>query len=82
VLSHHRLLSASDAADASAGALQHIKAVASSSLVLERSGNRCRVGGGGSGVGSPAGAVSSDSCALRDCAPMPNRRSALPNVSS
>jgi hypothetical protein len=50
--------------------------------VVERSVSRCRVGASGTGAGSPAAAVSSDSCALRDCAPTPNRHSALPNVSS
>ncbi|KAF6259399.1 hypothetical protein COO60DRAFT_1008119 [Scenedesmus sp. NREL 46B-D3] len=79
----HRLRNVTDAAEGG-GSLRQLTAAASSSLAVGRSVTKRGVGGfvNRSGAASPAAGVSSDSCALRDCAPMPGRRSALARVSS
>jgi hypothetical protein len=82
-LPSHRLR-ISNASEGGSSPLRQVKAVASASLErsvidseMESKGNLDGVGAGITAVGA-----SSDSCALRDCAPTPGRRSALPRVSS
>jgi hypothetical protein len=70
----HRLRSVSDAAEAGSSPLRQVKAVASASIAVERSViniSGMESSGNGVGAGSPAVDASSDSCALRDCAPTP-----------